>query len=1417
MPRHANSAKRKRSAPAAVLLKHLVAIVAVLIVAGCSGGGCGGGGCSSCGGVTALPSGFDVNKRIENAGSVRLTQSGLAFLQSNLGTLAQSILGGMGQNGVITFPIPETSGSASFINYTICKGGANPNANPPTCTAEINVGQAKLTITPTSPYDLKITGTLPIRLQKLTIDTTLGGFEGALNGDGSCPGGNYDNFPLDVDIEIHVDQNTNHTARYGYSRVQVKQIVNQTNAQNNLSGSLHFCGGIIGSIINLVKGLLIGQLYDGLIGTLDSQIQDQLCAQESPTTPCPAGTTADGSGICRYADNSCASIILGTDGHIDLGGLLASISPGTKGGLDFLFAAGGPNKNTSPQVPGGSNLAWGDLAPINSGGTLGMFGGAEPNPISKCVKLSDMPLPTGIPIPAELFANNVTGWPTNDPNIPPAPHVGIAVSERFANYALNGIYNSGLLCIGISTENIPLLSSGTLGLLAPSGKDLGLQREPQQVALVIRPGAPPTVTFGNGTDLDTDPLLRVKLDSASIDFYFWSLDRFIRFMTATFDLDVPVNLSVGPDGLTPVIDKIGVNNGKVTNSGLLREKPDNLAASLGSLLGGLVGQQLGGSLGPIDLNSSLSSLGLQLIIPATVDGMGSPGLRKLTSGSDNFLGIFAALGVASAMGPSPSPDPLAATTAHTDVQVTKKVVDPAGLKFKTLTPDNAPTVELYAVSSVDNGTQPVEFAYKVDDGVWHPWTRSRFLTIHDDWLRVQGRHVVYVRSRIAGQPMTVDRQPAQAEIVIDAEAPAIAVKQGEDGKVTIEANDLVTPDALVRFRLDGGAWSAWTSAARLGAIDVGAADEITVEAKDAEGNVGSATQALIRGRADGATGAGCGCTVAGGEQTSGHGLWLLGAAIAGVFARLARRRREAKERPAAAPARVSGSVRRTLGGAAMIAVASTWAGCHCGTAETQGTTSSGTGSSSSGTGGGGYSCTDPCFSLQPGLIGAYSSAAVSGSDIWFAGYSEADWDNGLSYGDLVAGKWDGTKVAWKQVDGVPDEPVVDGTAYDLKGFRGGQTEPGDDVGLWTSIAVGGDGNPAVAYYDRTHHALKFAQYDGKSWAAHTVQSKDHADIGRYAKLLFVGGKFVIVFQAIEPGGVNGALVSAVRVATSAAPAAGAWTFEDAATYKDTPCRAYFCATGTSCIASTMTCQATVASNQCNPVCSSGTACMDKGGTKSCVDIVDTSKLDAYPDAIGGYISAAPDGKGGFGVAYYDRPSGNLMTASKAGGAWSTMLVDGEDAMGNDTGDVGIGASLYIDDDGDWHITYVNGFSEAIQYVKLTGGKTINKPETVDDGLGIGATPFDDGQHLVGDDSHVMVLAGGEVHVTYQDATAGTLHYAVGAPGAGGHTWTVKAITQDGFAGAFSTIVSAGGKLQLASWWRKGGASVVGDVRVVDAK
>lgn len=1396
------------------LLKHIVAIVVLLIVAGCAGGGCGSG-CSSCAGIEPLPAGFKPEARIENAGSVRLTNSGLAFLQANLGTLAGTLLedsGGAG--GVITFPIPPVSDTQFGITYDICKDGPKEGTNPPECIAEIDLGNSGITITTATPRNVVIGGTIPIRLQKLPIDivylfipdsTTM-----VLNGNGACPNNaqTFADIGLDISISIEIDAVQDH-ARYGYSKIKFTKF---EVVKADLENAVDFCGGgFSDSVLTALKGIVIDLVYDQLIGTLQSTLEEQLCQAANPdvTPSCPPGTN-NVDGICRYGSqdtDECVSMLLGTDGHLNFSQLFASISPGTRGGLDFLFAAGGPSLRDD-----NSNYSWGDLNPANGGATLGMYGGAEPMPINGCVPFANVPLPTGIGIPDILTENTLADWPAGLEG----PHLGIGISERFTNYFLASAYNGGMFCLGISTATVDLLNSGTLGLVANSLKDLGLQQESQQLGIVIRPQTPPSVQFGNGSNAETDPLIRVLMNEAAFDFYIWSNDRFIRFMTATFDLDVPVNLTVTPQGLQPVITKLGVTNGVVTNSSLLREDPDTLAVTLQDLIGGLVGQAIGSGISPIDINSSLTDLGLSLIIPETVEGQGSPGLRKLTKDNDNYLGIFATLAAA-------NPMPVAGELASdTSVEVTRKDVTAEGVRLSTMTPENAPNIRIHMTSSLDDGVKPIEFAYRVDNGLWHPFTRERFLDIDDPWIRIQGRHNVHVWSRVAGEPASLDPSPATVEVLIDVDAPSIKVGPEEQGKVALTVRDFVSADdeqIQVRTRLDGGAWSDWSKASETKLVDVGDAAEIDVEARDEEGNIATAAQAIIRGgsipSADG-----CGCVVVGGARSSGgsgYG-WLaaLGAVI-GIALRLGRRA------PKSEPARVNAQasvnpraektarniarrVAKNLGSFTALALVISWGGYGCGDDQEQlGNT---------------YSCNEPdCISLEPGLIGSYTSAAVAGTTIWVAGYAEGDWNNAYSWGDLAVGKWSGDHVAWGLVDGVPTDPPPDTVHYNAKGFRGGQTEPGDDVGLWTSIAIDPSGNPAVAYYDRTNKSLKFAQFRDSAWNIATIDVKENSDIGRYAKLQFVNGVPAIAYLYIEPGGENGALKSGVRLATgaSANPLEDDWTLDDVSLDAATPCRAFFCATGTKCAADTGLCTATLPSDQCPDKCASGTACMDKAGTPTCTDIIDSSLLDSYPQAAGLYVTTALDPGGALGIAYYDRLRGNLVVASKAGGTWSNIIVDGE-ANGVDSGDMGIGASLAIDGSGDWHLAYVDGHEEVVRYLRVAQGTTPGTPEMVDDGLGIEGDAFSDGHHIIGDDANIWASPSGEVHITYQDATAGSLRHAIGTASGAEHTWNVQAVEQkDRFAGAFSRLLQMDGKLYLMNWWRIGGKNpegVKGDVTIL---
>lgn len=441
-------------------------------------------------------------------------------------------------------------------------------------------------------------------------------------------------------------------------------------------------------------------------------------------------------------------------------------------------------------------------------------------------------------------------------------------------------------------------------------------------------------------------------------------------------------------------------------------------------------------------------------------------------------------------------------------------------------------------------------------------------------------------------------------------------------------------------------------------------------------------------------------------------------------------------------------------------------GCSgCGEVETTG---SGTTTASTTTTGGETTTTTPtcptCEPLSPGLVGAYLSVASSGDELWAAGYLEkamTDWGSLYYWGDLVVGRVDGEKVSWEIVDGLPDDEVVDPELHDPAGFRGGLVEPGDDVGTWASIALDEAGSPVVAYHDRTNRALKLARRTGSGWTVHTVDSVPDGEAGRYAKLVIAGGAIQVAYLFAEPlaGDVTRSGVR-LATATSKEPGEGDWTFEDVVSSENpSPSKAVF---------------------------------------------------NAYPKLVGTYVAAAADGGSGLGLVYHDGVRGNLVAARKKGGAWESVVLDGEE-NGEDTGNVGVGASLFIDGD-TWHVAYKDQDRKALRYLRIEGGSVAERA-LVDTGARAKGETFA-GQHAVGDDTSILVAAGGKVHVSYQDATAGVLRHAIGTPGAGGTTWEIEPLPEERFGGWFSKLVLHDGALRVASWSRARGTTLEGDVSVI---
>jgi hypothetical protein len=887
--------------------------------------------------------------------------------------------------------------------------------------------------------------------------------------------------------------------------------------------------------------------------------------------------------------------------------------------------------------------------------------------------------------------------------------------------------------------------------------------------------------------------LNIKLDKLGLDFYVWSLDRYIRAMTATMDLEIPANLVVTPDGLQPVIKELITKNATVSNSSLLREDPAKIAAALEGLLGSTVGGLLGDAISPIDINGLLSDFGLTLEIPANVEGQGSAGMRKLTKGQDNFLGIFGALGVNASMAKNQ-------LRSKSSVRLLDLQVDPAGLTLKGFTADNAPVARVQFGSDLDNGGRAMEWQYKLNTGLWRPFSSQRYVDISHDEMRIEGKHKLYVRSRIVGQPYSLDREPAVAELLIDSHAPELRIRNKSEG-IEIQAEDVISGKAgtqvRVRFghhengKLHHGTWSEWMPADNLALLDPKDASTIEVEARDEAENIATVSQALIRGRDNAA---GCECAMVGGLPAGTGGLppaagWLSLSLLGLGF--WSRRRRSGNSGPGGKRRGVSAVTKRAALAATSIVLLSGLApGCNCGGDKTQQDSASG------------CRARGDCETLFPGLVGAYTSGAVApDGTMWVAGYLEANWDGDYTYGDLVVGRVVDDKVQWAVVDGVDESEEVDTETYDPKGFRGGRIDPGFDVGLWTSIAIDEQGNPGVAYYDATNKALKYAHLDGGTWTNTFVQN-GNGNFGHHAKLHFVAGAPTIAYGFIEI--TDGNVQSGVRLALgSNASSQASWAFEDVYVNAETPCTEDLCESGQRCVASSGSCRPK-ASN-CSADCGSGQGCVDLGNGPTCEDL--RGPAGTYPESSGLYVSMAKAPAGGFGIAFYDRVKGNLVVATKAEG-WQTLIVDGE-SNGNNTGDTGIGASLAIDGQGDFHVSYVDGLAEALKYRIVVGGTTLGKVETVDNGL-----DGNDGLHVVGDDSNIFITQGNEVHISYQDATSGTLKLAIGTSAGDEHKWERKTITQDGFAGFFSQQLEHQGQKKIINWLRVATPTAKGDVNIL---
>jgi hypothetical protein len=1268
--------------------------------------GCGSTGGGGCGGLKPLPQdpaplGFPSDQVIEGGMQARVTKPGMDKLMATIPSLIGSSLAS-------GFCVPEQSqglvvGTAYECSQA-CGGGTG-------CPVQVILTSAdgKDRIVVTLEDGDSTTGNPPI----VDVDATLDLHVPIQVDFDPIIGGRFTVCTLDTHSDHYVD--TNADPIHILARIELNTDpttgeltlhLAQSNGLKiaNLGISFSDCG-LLSSILSAVEGAVNGVITSFIGDFIINLLRPQIDSLLQSFLPKP----------------------LGLAGVIDAGSLLAKFSPPKDTNLEAFVVPGGYVKSSV------GGLTLGVMSGLNSDRdestrTPGLT--SEP---SLCVPARPTPdlaaspwmLPFNSPrkdfmlSPAGPFAGNPD--PTDMTGM--LKDVAIGVSRTFLDLAGFHIYNSGTLCLSIGGSVLPQLTGGTVSVLVGSLGNI-LEDRKAPLALVLRPQMPLTFTVGAG-DMN-DPLLHVAISDMRIDFYGWIEERYVRLLTLGVDVNLGLNLTVtqtadGKPAIQPTLVGLDAKNVviRVTNTDLLQESPKSLAALFPTLINIATGA-IGGVIQPIALPS---------VAGFSLDGLS---ISRVQTTQDDFLGIFATI--------------VAGTTTKTKVggglSTHAKVAAldvPSEAALQALFVDGAspllfdeksrPRVTLDLGADHANG-QPVEWAWRVDGGFWRPWTQNAHPVIADDAFLLQGRHTIEVRSRVVNQWATEDMQRSKIEVLVDSVPPELhPARDTEDStRLSFGGFDIVSDSqALTYAYVDAdGQKTAFSSVdgmplALAKELTDGGAKLLHLYAKDEAGNVGELQADLgpifdFHGRTTNPPSAGCGSCALGGA-TRDSGPWSTLVVALGLAFALLRRR-----------ARVIGAL--VLVGAVVVV-----AGSGCDGNALQCKIDDDCAKMSCAAGQVSQCLQNMCAcgpDVGPGDVGRFSSMALIGQDAYVAAYN-------TTYGDLMIGHVTppGVVPSWDFVDGVPDEGPTNSNNVTNSHVRGGIDDKGDDVGRYTSIGVSQTNEPVIAYYDKTHGALKFASFGLVRWRSHVVDqgagspASGGDDVGRWASMsIGTDGKPMIVYTAtVQTGTMSGMPEGQLRLAQAKVPnpdASGDWTV-------------------------------TILDARPLPDASGGAdgGVPDGGSSGSMTDPL-------LPEGIGLMPALARKSDGSPGVAYYDRTRGNLryIELLSQTGSWSApVILDGEDAMGNDTADVGMYPSLTYDDKNVGHISYVDATHDNLLYIN-TGTKL---PEVVDDGYRSADENTLDGldspvYHLVGDSSSIQIQSGVLV-IAYQDSTVEQLRMA----------------------------------------------------------
>ncbi len=771
----------------------------------------GAGACSDSSGclaTTPLPAGgLPAAQTVEGGAQIRITRQGFLKLTSVVPDLVNEQL-------VDGLCVPQ--GNQAGIDY--CYETQDQCA--PGCKVALSLNQTQFVAT--NAY------TLTLRLDlaaSATVPTTAPGFAPCYLF------ANGDHLYGDADIELVPDATT------GQLTVTVARIRNVDLSRLQVTGSSGFCSGA-SAFAGFLKTYFAQTIADYLTPTVNDLIQEYL--------PNP----------------------LGIEGVIDLGALLAGVSPGTEGKLEARV------------VPGGFATVNGNSQLQITGATLGVITGfnADADPLTRGTGSESEPALCVPPIVPPVLGAAPFGLSQTTRGtfvLPAAPgfsgtpdplgrDLSIGISETMLDVAGHHAVTSGALCMGIGTSLVSQLNVGTFGVLVPSVSELGNDEGNDPVLLVTRPQKAIDFTIGDNTA--GSPALTVHLRDLEIDVYPFLFERYVRAFTMRATLDVGINVEVEqPPGMGWQIKPtlVGLSSSDVTitvlNNQFVAESKTQLENALPSV---------------VDLLTS--SLDIPAIELPTFAGfaIGSPSIARVSAPSGaNFLAINANLDVvAPAAGIKAAGKATLASVDTPPIESVRSALagDPTGA---------LPRVT-FDVDSTDQLGRPLEWSWRIGTGLWRPYSQGSQLVISDRAFAWQGRYTIGLMSRNVGEPASASSETA-VPVVIDSVGPHVTKRSGWDGdRYVVRGWDVVSGAALrIAFGRPGDLEprTSWTSGAsaeltRAEIADLVDGDELLAFLEDEHGNRTLAVVAPFHGQAGSS---GCSCETGSSGSPDGFAICLL--------------------------------------------------------------------------------------------------------------------------------------------------------------------------------------------------------------------------------------------------------------------------------------------------------------------------------------------------------------------------------------------------------------------------------------------------------------------------------------------------------------------------------------------------------------